>query len=213
MSLCQKPQNHHCLEQQINLDWLRWWAGEKARLSRSRGDPASWYCTEKHPWSLVSAWEWNIPVENLGGGARNAGSLRLKCRIFIVLSTLYQLSVRLWVNNQTLTQSTRQCSGVILGQKMDKLRTAECSNIKAWQWQYWCTWQYCDTWPVLVMASQLTSAIFGGLEFTEAEAAFRPWWDTVEDNLVRGLLLMVGVTESFKRRFSKVIVKSSRTFV
>ena len=43
------------------------------------------------------------------------------------------------------------------------------------------------------MASQLTSAIFGGLEFTEAEAAFRPWWDTVEDNLVRGLLLMVGV--------------------
>ena len=63
------------------------------------------------------------------------------------------------------------------------------------------------------MASQLTSAIFGGLEFTEAEAAFRPWWDTLEDNLVRGLLLMVGVTESFKRRFSKVIVKSSRTFV
>ena len=148
-------------------------------------------------------------------GWRRQKRRELETKMQNLYCPLYTLSVVSKIvskqsNTDSVHKTVLRCN---LGTEMNKLRTAECSNIKAWQWQYWCTWQYCDTWPVLVMASQLTSAIFGGLEFTEAEAAFRPWWDTVEDNLVRGLLLMVGVTEIFKRRFSKVIVKSSRTFV
>ena len=40
------------------------------------------------------------------------------------------------------------------------------------------------------MAS-ITSAIFDGLKFSEAEAAFRPWWDQVEDFTVYALVLLV----------------------
>ena len=39
--------------------------------------------------------------------------------------------------------------------------------------------------------SSITSAIFAGLQFSEAEAAFRPWWDKIEDYTVYGLLLLV----------------------
>ena len=40
------------------------------------------------------------------------------------------------------------------------------------------------------MAS-ITSAIVAGLQFSEAETAFRPWWDKVEDFTVYALLLLV----------------------
>ena len=39
--------------------------------------------------------------------------------------------------------------------------------------------------------SSVTSAILAGLEFTEAEIAFRPWWDKVEDSSVYALILLV----------------------
>ena len=39
--------------------------------------------------------------------------------------------------------------------------------------------------------TSITSAIFAGLQFSEAETAFRPWWDKVEDYSVYALLLVV----------------------
>ena len=40
------------------------------------------------------------------------------------------------------------------------------------------------------MAS-ITSAIVAGLQFSEAETAFRPWWDKIEDFSVYALFLLV----------------------
>ena len=39
--------------------------------------------------------------------------------------------------------------------------------------------------------SAITSVLFAGLQFSEAETAFRPWWDKVEDYTVYALLLVV----------------------
>ena len=46
--------------------------------------------------------------------------------------------------------------------------------------------------------SSFTSAILAGLQFSEAEKAFRPWWDRIEDFTVYALFLLVtGVPEKY----------------
>ena len=43
------------------------------------------------------------------------------------------------------------------------------------------------------MTASITSAIFSGLKFSEAEKAFRPWWDQIEDYSVSFLITLVEI--------------------
>ena len=41
------------------------------------------------------------------------------------------------------------------------------------------------------MAASASGAILSALKFTESEAAFRPWWDNIEDYTVYIILILV----------------------
>ena len=44
---------------------------------------------------------------------------------------------------------------------------------------------------VKMSAGIIKSALSSGFELSPGEAAFRPWWDAVEDNIVHTLVIIV----------------------
>ena len=53
------------------------------------------------------------------------------------------------------------------------------------------------------------SALLSSLGLTQAERAFRPWWDAIEDHIVYTIIILVGTSVTGSRYQIKLLTRSN----